>query len=170
MLDFTLRNLSADFEAEVDIYFGWYKKDDDASRPKNQTNPGFVYQNAPSDLILPGNTATSLLNRGHTLFDKPAGLSATGYHITKKTKMLLAPGQTSLLQHRDAKNYMIDWTNVQDCGFAKRGLTFGVWIVFKPSVTATQDATVSLAVGVTRKFSYAVVEDNVDRIAFNPPN
>jgi len=103
-----------------------------------------------------------------TLFDKPAGLSATGYHITRKLKMILAPTQSTFLQHRDPKNHMVDWTNVGDCGFAKKGLTFGVWIIFKPSVTAADNAVVTISVGVTRKYSYAVVEDNVDKISYNP--
>lgn len=170
VLDYTLRNLSADIEAEVDIYTGWFKKDDDAQASKVNTNPIAKYFFAPDDAINTGNTTQNLYDRGLTLFDKPAGISVTGYHIHKKTKMLLAPGQSTFIQHRDAKNHMIDWTNVQDCGYAKRGLTYGTWICFKPSVTASEDAVATLAVGVTRKYSYAVVEDNVDRLAYNPPN
>lgn len=170
VLDFTIRNLSDVIEAELDIYYGWYKKDDDGASAKADTNPLTKYANAAADLVNPSNTAVNIGQRGATLFDKPAGLSATGYHITKKFKMILAPGQSTFLQHRDAKNYMIDWTNINDVGYAKKGLTFGVWIVFKPSITAADDAVATLGVGVTRKYSYAKVEDNVDRIAYNPPN
>lgn len=170
VLDFTIRNLSDTIEAELDIYFGWFKKDDDPADAKNNTNPIYKYQTAAVDLVAGGNSQINLGVRGATLFDKPSGLSQTGYHITKKTKMLLAPGQSTFLQHRDPKNHMLDWVNIQDRGYAKRGLTFGAWIVFKPSVTASDDAVVTLGVGCTRKYSYAVVEDNVDRIAYNPPN
>jgi hypothetical protein len=170
VLDLTIRNLSADIEAEVDVYYGWFKKDDDQVVTLSNTNPIYKYNLAPIDLINATNNAININERGATLFDKPAGISAIGYHITKKMKMLLAPGQSTFLQHRDAKNYMVDWTNVQDCGFAKRGLTFGMFVVYKPSVTASDDAVVTLAIGATRKYSYAVVEDNVDRIALNPPN
>lgn len=170
VLDVTLRNLSADIEMEMDLYYGWFRKDDDATLAKANTNPQYKYDNAPADLIAPGNTPTNIGERGATLFDKPAGISATGYHITKKVKMILAPGQSTFIQHRDAKNYMVDWTNVQDCGYAKKGLTFGIWVVFKPSVTASTDAVATLGVGATRKYSYAVVEDNLDRIAVNPSN
>lgn len=170
VLDFTIRNLSDTIEAELDIYYGWFKKDDDPADVKNNTNPIYKYQTAAVDLVAGGNSQINLGVRGATLFDKPSGLSQTGYHITKKTKMLLAPGQSTFLQHRDPKNHMLDWVNIQDRGYAKRGLTFGAWVVFKPSVTASDDAVVTLGVGCTRKYSYAVVEDNVDRIAYNPPN
>lgn len=170
VLDFTIRNLSDTIEAEVDIYKGWYKKDDDLTSTKATTNPIDRYNSAAIDLINPSDTNISIQRRGATLFDKPAGLSAIAYHITDKKKLLLAPGQSTFIQHRDAKNYMIDWTNVNDAGFAKRGLTFGVWVVFKPSITASDDASVTLGFGVTRKFSYAVVEDNVDKLSYNPPN
>lgn len=169
VLDLTLRNLDPNIEAEVDVYYGWFKKDDDALQTKVNTNPIVKYEAAPGDTI-GSTTAINWYSRGATLFDKPSGLSATGYHITRKNKLVLAPGQSTFLQHRDAKNYMVDWTNVQDCGFAKRGLTFGVWIMFKPSVTADGQAVATLGIGVTRKYSYALVEDNVDRVALNPPD
>lgn len=170
VLDFTLRNLDAGIEAEVDIYYGYFYKDDDAAQAKADTNPIRRYEYATADVIRAGNSATNISERGNTLFDKPAGISECGYHITKKVKMLLAPGQSTFIQHRDPKNHMIDWTNVKDVGYAKRKLTFGIWIVFKPSVTASDDAVSTLSIGVTRKYSYALVEDNVDRIAYNPPN
>lgn len=170
VLDFTLRNLDPGIEAEVDIYYGYFYKDDDAAQAKADTNPIRRYEFATADVIRAGNSATNISERGNTLFDKPAGISECGYHVTKKVKMLLAPGQSTFIQHRDPKNHMIDWTNVKDVGYAKRKLTFGIWIVFKPSVTASDDAVSTLSVGVTRKYSYAIVEDNVDRIAYNPPN
>lgn len=170
VLDFTIRNLSADTEAEVDIYYGWYRKDSDQIGVKTDWNPIEKYKNAPGDLIKTGNTAVNIFNRGATLFDKPSGIAECGYHITKKMKMILAPAQSTFLQHRDPKNHMVSWENNDNLGFAKKGLTFGVWIIFKPSVTAADDAVVTLGFGVTRKYSYALVEDNVDRVALNPPN
>lgn len=169
VLDVTLRNLSADIEIELDVYYGWFKKDSSPSGALINDNPVVEFQNAPVDLVNTGNTAIGLDTRGATLFDKPSGISDTGYHITKKFKMILAPGQSTFLQHRDAKNYMVDWTNVSDCSYARKGLTFGMWLLFKPSVTASDDAVATLGVGCTRKYSYAVVEDNIDRIAYNLP-
>lgn len=169
VLDYTIRNLSVDLEMELDIYMGYYKKDDDASLAKVNTNPIFKYDNAPTDAI-GGGTPFDLGTRGTTLFDKPAGISATGFHIIKKQKMLLQPGESTFLQHRDYHNHMVDWTNIQDVGYCKRNLTYGVWLVFKPSVTASDDAVVTIGVGVTRKYSYAVLDENVDRISYNPPN
>lgn len=168
VIDYTIRNLSADFEAEVDIYTGWYRSDYEDVALKSANNPITVYQSAPSTLIENGGD-TNLGQRGVTLFDKPTGISATGYHVHKKMKVLLAPGQSSFYQHRDPGNHIVDWTNVEKVGFAKAKLTYGVWIIFKPTVSSVEDAVITLAVGCTRKYGYTVMEDNVDKVAYNPP-
>jgi hypothetical protein len=168
-LDVTLRNLSSDIEIEVDVYYGWFRKNADIKPLIAARNPIDEYQGAPVDLIAGGNTQIQLNERGVTLFDKPSGLSQTGYHIHKKLKLVLAPTQTTFLQHRDPKNHMIDWTASQEYGYAQKGLTFGMCIIYKPTTTVTGTATATLGVGTTRKYTYSVVEDNVDRICKNPP-
>ncbi|AEL87785.1 putative capsid protein [Sakkuthvirus batchis] len=170
VLDVTIRNLSDSIEAEVDIYTGWFRKSQDNTAVLGSRNPVTDFSN-PSAItpIAPGNTGTQIYERGTTLFDGTTALSKTGFHIHRKTKSILAPTQSMFLQHRDPKNHMIDWVRDGVVGYAKKGLTYGMIIVWKPSVLASSEAIVPLAVGTTRKYTYAVVEDNLDRVCKNPP-
>lgn len=167
VLDATIRNLS-EFEAEVDIYTGWFRKSQDnaaAIANRNIIND----LGTAGDPINTGNTTLNLGERGATVFDLSEAISKTGYKIYSKKKMVLAPGQSTFIQHRDPKNHMIDWVRDGQFGYAKKGLTYCMLVVFKPTTTAVDDAVVTLSIGCTRKYSYAFVSDNLDLCAKNPP-
>lgn len=167
VLDATIRNLS-EHEAEIDVYTGWFRKSQDNA-------PAIANRNIINDLgqtgdpINTGNTTLNLGERGATVFDLSEAISKTGYKIYSKKKMILAPGQSTFIQHRDPKNHMIDWVRDGSLGYAKRGLTFCMLVVFKPTTTAVDNAIVVLSIGCTRKYSYAFVSDNLDLCAKNPP-
>lgn len=159
VLDVTIRNLG-EIDAEVDVYFCTFRKDQDQGSPAFD-NPANFFGNQPL-LVNTGNTAVSLVERGATIFDCSASISNTGVQVIRKQKFLLTGGKTIFLQHRDPRNYQIDAMNIIRTGFAKKAVTYGVCIVHKPSVSNSEDLVSTLAVGVTRKYSYTALEENAD--------
>lgn len=164
VLDYTIRNVSTDADAEVDVYIGYHKKDvpyfstlqELAGSLRNE----FTATN--DDTIKSGNTTINLTDRGATVFECSRALSNSAFHVVKKMKFLIEPGKSVFMQHRDAKNYQLEQTDLARIGYAKKGLTYEVLVVTKPAVTVVGggDVTSTIAVGVTRKYSYTVLAGN----------
>lgn len=162
VIDITLRNLS-ELDAEVDIYYCVFRKNQDSIAPADD-NPNYYFGNQPV-LINPVNTTLNLGERGATMFDMSHSLSRLGIKILKKQKMVLEPGKSTFIQHRDPMNHVIDAADIVQVGFGLAKLTYGVCVVHKPSVTNVDNAISTIAAGVTRKYSYAALEDNSDACA-----
>lgn len=170
-IDLTIRNMSADNEAEVDVYFGYFLKSQvayntDAAK-KTLRDDFYDIQTGTGVVIQTGNSLCTLDQRGVTPFECTNALSRTTFHITKKQKMDMQPGKSVFLQHRDSANHILEWSNISQFSYGLKGLTFGVLIVHKPTVSTSTTLVSTLVVGVTRKYSYSVVEENIDKCAYD---
>lgn len=174
VLDFTLRNLG-EVDAEVDIYYGYHIKNTLNTNLFNQSVQSLRqhFDNSTSDPIRSGNTSVNLYQRGTTPFDCSSALSESGFHILKKTKMVVEPNRSVFIQHRDAKNHVLDMNDLSNIGYAKKKLTYEVLIVHKPSVTSVDNAVSTIGVGVTRKYGYSILSSSNQAVSayevnFNP--
>lgn len=170
VIDLTLRNMSSTEEAEVDVYFGYFLKSVASKRAIDQQNlysELYDAQQSTGSVIRTGNSLVNLFQRGVTPFECTNGLSRTTFHITKKQKMDMQPGKSVFLQHRDSSNHVLEWTNISNYSYALKNLTFGVIIVHKPTVSTSTTLTSTVVAGVTRKYSYCVLEENVDKCAYD---
>lgn len=163
VLDMTINNIGQN-AAEVDIYFGYHTKDVTSYNIVEDFKDITLEQ--PINSTIP-NVTLDILQRGVTPFDLPTGLSQSGFHILKKQKLLIQPGQQSFIQHRDPRNHMVEWTRCKLTGYAIKKLTFTVLLVFKP-VVGFSEGNARLAVGCTRKYSYTANENITDESALNP--
>ena len=171
VLDFTLRNLDPNFEAEIDIYYGYHVKDTSIVNAVSVVKSSLVQEfvNDDPNAIKSGNTMVRLEGRGTTPFDCSTALSSSGFHVIKKQKVLMEPGKSVFIQHRDAVNHEMDYDSLISLGYAKKKLTYEVLIVFKPTVTTSDESTATIAVGVTRKYSYTVLAGaNQPQGAYDP--
>lgn len=168
ILDITLRNLGEQ-DAEVDVYYGYHWKDTTLTNPRNGSNTRNLIEDFTNggynQEIAAGNSTINLGERGATPFDLSSGLSSSGFKVLKKQKILMEPGKSVFIQHKDPKNHRLDWVNLNKGGYAKKGLTYDIMVIHKPAVSSTDDLQSTLAVGVTRKFSYTVLDWNQDENA-----
>lgn len=160
-IDITLKNNSPDLEMECDIYYGYFRKDT-VSATKTNLGSQFFAGCYNVDKITAGNAQIDITQRGVTPFDCSGGLSRTAFHIVKKQKMDIQPGKSFFLQHRISSNKVMDWLTIKNYDYAIKGLTFGMMIVFKPTVSTSTTATAQFLAGVTRKYSYINLEENQD--------
>lgn len=165
VMDVTLRNIGT-VTSEVDIYCCIHRKD---------VISGSVivddFEGSALELPINGgvpNTTLDISLRGVTLFDLPTGLSQSGITVLTKKKIILQPGNTSLIQHRDPKNHVIDMNRIRQCGYGARKLTYTVIFVHKPIVGSSPEDVSDLAIGITRKYSYYEQANNKDMSALNP--
>jgi len=168
VLDVTLRNLS-EIDAEVDVYYGYHWKDTSLKNPANGNDTRNLIedlnvggQNQP---IAVGNTTLNLGERGCTPFDISYGIAASGFKVLKKQKLLMEPGKSVFIQHRDPGNRRVDWININKGGYAKKRLTYEVLVIHKPAVTNNDSAVSVIAAGVTRKYGYTIMDWNQDENA-----
>lgn len=171
ILDVTLRNTGG-VDVEVDVYYGYHYKN-----PSGQVGDlvdGYLDDSAP--LIAPGNTIMTITNRGVTPFDLTEQTANQRFTIRKKQKFYLPVGKSVFIQHRDAKNRIMDWENLAEypenttgyAQYAKPWTTYDVLVVFK-KVVGTGDADAyQLTAGVTRKYSYSILSQNTDAQALGP--
>lgn len=170
VLDFTLRNI-AEQEAEIDIYYGYHLKDTTNVNAVQVVKPSLVdeFINDDPNSIKSGNAMIRLEERGTTPFDCSSALSSSGFHVLKKQKILIEPGKSVFIQHRDANNHEMDYDSLIGLGYAKKKLTYEVLIVHKPTVSTATDLTSTIVVGVTRKYSYTVLSGaNQPQGAYDP--
>lgn len=151
---------------EVDVYHircrGYGKKTDSASQDMTTvmkdtyglpgTNPA-------------GSTRTTGLGRGQTLFDVPGLLSQLQWTVVRKTKMFLPSGGQATYQIRDAKDHIISGApfkgNTSANTWQYKGVTQFLVFVAKPIVGyPMSDGNALFSLGVTRKYTYAVLESN----------
>lgn len=163
VLDVTLRNIG-DFDSEIDIYYGYHMKNDTGTNLLDAFGGG-----GATDLpISTGDTPLGILQRGVTPFDLSAALSQSGFHIIRKQKMILVPGKSAFIQHRDPKNHILEWNKLNQAGYAQKKLTYSVMIVHKTTTGTGSVALSNIAYGVTRKYSYQEIAENKDSSALNP--
>lgn len=165
VLDLTIRNL-AEIDCEVDVYHVVYQKDQDL-KATGIDNPVYPFSQGEPLIINTGNTAVNINERGTTLFDISSALSATRTKILKKVKYYMEPGRSLFIQHRDPKNYVIDVQRIKNTGFGLQGVTFGIIVVHKPTVSNAENLVSTLAIGCTRKYSYTALEENTDCATYN---
>lgn len=155
VLDLTMRNTSTTIGIEADVYevvyrdytneTGWRAAQSDAETATNNIN---------------GGTGLALTQRGTTLFEFPERIKLLKEKILKKTKIFLPAGQTATYQIRVAKNKICNKRNVTEdaTGFVYPYWTRSVIICFKSVIGDA--VTCSMTVGVTRKYSYVISEQN----------
>lgn len=153
----TFRNESL----EVDVYELVFNKTYDA------TWVGQLFTQAASNTasINGANPDINLGRRGATPWDLPNALVNGGVKILKKTKYLLSKGQCATYQFRDPKQYVFTRSSVDnlDDNFARRYCTRAFMIIFKGVPNdLPNNVTKVLNVGVTRKYLYKVMSQNVD--------
>lgn len=167
VMDITMCNLST-VEAgnntgslEIDVYDIQYKKAQDAL----SLNALITSSETNTPTIAGAGTSITMNTRGATPFEFP-DLGSRGVQILKKTKYFLSVGQTATYQMRDPGTYYIQRSEFDDAddNFIRRGMTRSLLILAK-GVTTVNPAEVlkSLQVGVTRKYSYKVNQNNVDK-------
>lgn len=171
VLDFTLRNLSGDTDAEVDVYYGYHTKDVGNTNimQQNFSTLRNTFANATNDAIKSGNTSVNLGQRGVTPFDCSQPISVSGFKVIKKQKLCVEPGRSVFIQHRDSKNHVMNMNYLEGVGYAKKGLTYEVLIVHKPSVTSVDNAVSTIGVGITRKYNYSVVAGGIQSVSASNP-
>lgn len=116
-------------------------------------------------------TALALTQRGVGLFDIPNAISGTKLRILKKTKYILGAGQSFTYQLRQPRNQFVNYSriesNVADAPFLP-GKTRGLFFIYKLTAKAGADVDVpQLSVGLTRKYSYSVLEGNEDKEGYH---
>lgn len=168
VIDLTLRNLGEQ-DAEVDVYYGIHWKDATNENPRTGVTTANLIQDLNdggySQPISTGNTTVSLADRGATPFDISTGISASGFKVLRKQKLLMPPGKSVFIQHRDPRNHRLDWIDTNKAGYAKKKLTYEILIIHKPAVSSADNIISTIAAGVTRKYSYTVLEWNQDESA-----
>lgn len=168
VMDLTMVNLST-VEAlsnntasmEIDIYDIVYKKVQDAT----SLNALITSSEANTPTISGAGTSLTMTTRGATPFEFP-DLGSRGVSILKKTKYFLSAGQTATYQMRDPGTYYIQRSEFDDSddNFIRRGMTRSLLIVSKGVTTVNPNEVLkSLQIGVTRKYSYKVNQNNVDK-------
>lgn len=172
ILDVTIKN-TYESDLEVDVYFGYHYKD----TPNDIDYLAEGLLTGSTALVNPVNTQIQLNDRGCTPFELTRQLGMMRWTITKKQKFNLPVGKSIFLQHRDAGNHVISYENIMDFPnagnvqgkYGLKNLTYDVLVIFKPTpghTPTTQDY--GLDCGVTRKYSYTVIEENQDFGAYRP--
>lgn len=157
VLDATFRVTQA--ACELDIYEIEYNKDTNCDDIITMLTTGFTAQQ-----ITGYPNTLAITNRGTTIFDCPSGISQFGIKILKKTKYFLPEGNTCTYQMRDPKTHIFDAnydnTSLTTTGVALKKMTRSLFYIWKalPAVTLVP----LLSVGVTRKYSYQILEDGSD--------
>lgn len=158
VLDATIRN-QGDGQIELDIYDIVYGEDTRYSNFSSLISAAETNTNT-----VPGGVGTSLgiITRGATLFDFPNLIKLAKMKILKKTKVFLPAGDATNYQVRNPKNKVFnDIDFLQDnTGFIQPYMTRTIVVIYK-AVTGSA-ATAKLSLGITRKYSYKVMEDNED--------
>ena len=171
VLDFTIRNLSSDVDAEVDVYYGYHYKDANITNIFGQNTQTLAYSflNVTTDPIKTGNTPIELTQRGTTPFDCSSVLSESGFKILKKQKLQISPSGSVFIQHRDSKNHILNQDDLSNIGYAKKKLTYEVLIVHKPSITISDETVSTIGVGITRKYGYSVLAPSNQAVSASNP-
>lgn len=162
VLDVTLTNMSVDqggvippIEADVyEVTYG-YSSDD-------FTSVANAFNEAKSDTQLIGATQLTETTRGATLFDFPTMLSAGRVKIMSKRKYFIPARGCITYQVRDPKNHVFPLTHIDPTtaisSFIEPGMTRGIIVIHKP-IAGYETLTSSLNAGITRKYSYVIMED-----------
>ena len=110
-------------------------------------------------------TRVTGIGRGETLFDVPGLLKTCQWQIRKKTKLFIPAGGQVTYQIRDSKDHVINGASFRTQTAANtmqyKGLTQFIVFVAKPIIGFSPTVGNPLfQLGVTRKYTYAVLENN----------
>lgn len=177
VLDVTIRNASVqNFAAgniaagtlEVDVYEvtskkKWSEFDKAGGALVEYGDVGSIFTEAAGDTLGINNSGSDDYRlRGMTPWDMTYALSRYGIKIHKKTKYRISAGNTITYQCRDPKNRAISYQALNEiAGGNKPGWTKWILVYYKliPGLTVgTSEGayTISISVGVTRKYMYKV--------------
>jgi len=125
----------------------------------------------PQDTVNPinipaGNTPVNHQMRGVTLFDMSNTLALSKLKVITKRKFLLSGGESATYQIRDPRNYFFDCRRLDrdtassavDVRYAHPGMTQA--LIFCAKTPAGFTSNWKMKVGVTRKYSYTIMESN----------
>lgn len=171
ILDLTLKNNSGN-GIEMDLYVVSFNEDTQA----NSFQDAVITAQQETATLNEATKALELSDRGTTLFDFPVLISSLKMKIWSKRKYFIGAQQTMTYQYRDAKNHVVDAINVRSGkanseivangnGFIYPKLTKGVIMVMK-QVPGSEGSS-NVAMGVTRKYKYTQMENNVALDAWN---
>jgi len=147
------------YGTELDVYELWFNGKD---CPFSNVNDIFAQAASDTTSISGTGTSISITQRGVTPFDIPQAFSIGHFSVYKKIKYLLPPGGTATYQIRDPRLHIFNKRDILDANgrIAPSKKVFRVlYAIYKP-VAATALATVTLNAGVTRKYSYYVMQSN----------
>lgn len=152
---------------ELDIYEVWMYKDKHAYYDIDSAIVDA--ENTTPSIAGAGYSPLNLTDRGATPWDFPQAIQNLGMKIIKKTKFFLGYRQSCTYQIRDPRNHIIDVMQLRDDSFsnsfALKKVTKGLIAVAR-KVPNSSTIGVSLQVGMTRKYSYRILEQNGDKHAY----
>lgn len=166
---------------EVDVYEVYVRKestyDDSGSGTvviddfDTMLNFSSVYEYPIPDNTSSSTTTEITINkRGATPFDCVTALSRFGIKVMKKTKFMLAQGETITYQVRDPKRHVYEKQKlISQAGFNFPGLTKVIFIIGKLTPQCTPIGVGNnyyqerLTIGATRKYMYKVEGQNDSR-------
>jgi len=147
------------YGTELDVYELWFNGKD---CPFSNVNSIFAQAAADTSLISGAGSGIAITTRGATPFDIPQAFSVGHFSVYKKVKYLLTPGGTATYQIRDPRLHIMNKKDILDGDgrIAPSKKIFRVlYAIYKP-VSGDSEAVVTLNAGVTRKYSYYVMENN----------
>lgn len=171
VLDLTFKNNSSN-GIEMDLYVVSFNEDTN----QNSFQDAVITAEQETNTLNEATKALQLSDRGVTLFDLPVLISMLKMKIWSKRKYFIGAQQTMTYQYRDAKNHVVDAINVRNGktnssiqadgnGFVYPKLTKGVIMVMKQ--VPGSEGTSNVVCGVTRKYKYTQMENNVTLDAWN---
>lgn len=156
VMDCTMAN-NGDYTLEIDVYHIVHTKSNVnanyesdqfiAEADQVQPTPTGIFVNQPLDLT----------DRGATPFDFSISLKK-GNKIMKKTKYILSPGQVATFQYRDPKNRYATAAWSFGSGYVWKGVTQTWLVIAKPVPGNSVALTSKIDIGVTRNYSYKVLD------------
>lgn len=166
VMDCTIAN-NGDYTLEIDVYHIVHTK---ANVNANYESDQLI---ASSDQAQPTPTGTfvnqpvGLADRGATPFDFSISLKK-GNKIMKKTKYILSPGQVCTFQYRDPKNRYATAAWSFGTGYVWRKVTQTWLVVAKPVPGNSTSLTSKIDIGVTRNYSYKIMDQGGKDTTFRP--
>lgn len=161
VLDVTFSAASNNTAAtEVDVYELWFNGKD---CPFTSVNAIFGAAEANTGTISGAGTEIRIVDRGATPFDLPNAFSIGHFSVAKKMKYFLPPAGTFTYQIRDPRTFVFNKADVLDTdSIAPSKKCFRVlYVIYKPVTGTILENT--LFAGVTRKYSYSVLEQTADK-------
>lgn len=157
VMDVTMRNASTAQTMELDVYEIWCYRNAVWQSNVQTIEQAFADAAGNSTKFTGVGLSPDLSRRGTTPFDIPQFFKTYGFRVMKKKKYILAPGYVATYQIRDARNKVINRTQITEnqC-FAYSGWTKCLLFLAKNVVNrnAGADGNTLLDVGVTLTYHW----------------